>query len=253
MGINYELAGGRFFVEALPVGNERFELPGAEAAHAGGSRRLVIGDSIILFDGSGWDVKGEIVAVEKRRLVVRPVSREFAGAPLPVPVTCATALPKGAREDMLVSKCAELGMTRLVPVEFERSVVKASVHWSKRRERYRRLAIEAAKQSGASTVMELGEPVDFATLARTQTKGLRLIGVPTATAGVIDAIEKAWPFESMLYAVGPEGGTTDEEEKQAIEAGFTAVKIARTVLRVETAALSIAAVAAAFLSTRAPK
>jgi 16S rRNA (uracil1498-N3)-methyltransferase len=240
---------GRFFVEVLPSGDEAFELPPDEAAHATWSRRLTVGDTLTLFDGSGWDVIAEIVSAQRGRTEVRVVARRMAGAPLPFPVTCATALPKGSREDILVSKCAELGVTKLVPVEFERSVVKASVHWQKRMGRYRRLAIEAAKQSGASTIMEIGEPVGLRDFVTGKTAGLWLIGDPCAGQGAIDVMSSRRPFTSLTYLVGPEGGITAEEMELVGAAAVIPVRIAATVLRIETAAVGMAAVAASFLST----
>ena len=240
---------GRFLVEALPSGEGTLELPPNEAAHATWSRRLTVGDTLTLFDGSGWDVIAEIISAKRGRTEVRVVARRMVGAPLPVPVTCATALPKGSREDILVSKCAELGVTRLAPVKFERSVVKASIHWEKRMARYRRLAIEAAKQSGASTIMQIGEPAELGNLVTKKASGLWLIGDPHAKQGAIDVMTSRWPFTSLTYLVGPEGGITAEEMKQVVAADIIPVRIAATVLRIETAAVGMAALAAAFLST----
>lgn len=241
---------GRFFVDSLPPVDEVFELPRAEAAHAAGSRRLVEGDSVTLFDGSGWDVIAEIIDVRKGMVRVRPTTRLRVGPPLPVPVICATALPKGAREDILVSKCAELGVARLVPVEFERCVVKPSVHWDKRRARFRRLAVEAAKQSGASTVMEIADPSLLSDILVRKPAALCLVGDPWAKRSAIQAVSASWPFESLAYFVGPEGGITSEELKRSLDAGVVPVRVAASVLRIETAAISMAAIAAAFLSTQ---
>jgi len=241
---------GRFYVERLPAEGETVEILGAEAAHAAGSRRIRIGEIVTLFDGSGWDVKAEVVSAEKRTITLRRLSRAFVGRPFPVPVTCATALPKGAREDVLVSKCAELGVTRLAPLEFERSVVKPSVHWETRRERFVRLAVEAAKQSGASTVMDVAPPVSFADFVKEPLAGLGVVGVPKADASLIDVLQARWAFDALTYVVGPEGDLTPAEIDAALAAGFVGVTIAPTVLRVETAAIAFASLAAAFLAAK---
>jgi len=250
MGDRNQHTEGRFYVEALPVGEEALELPAREAIHAGGSRRLAAGDFITLFDGSGWDVIAEIVSAGRGKVEVRAVSRRNVGPPLCLPVTCATALPKGSREDILVSKCAELGVTRFVPLEFERSVVRPSAHWEKRKTRYRRLAIEAAKQSGASTVMEICEPLDFGEFTAAASRGLRLIGVPGARESVIDALSGTVAIERVTYVVGPEGGIAPEEVERAAGAGFVPVRIGPTILRIETAAIAFSSVVGAFLGAR---
>jgi len=239
----------RFFMEQLPLSDGEFELDGDEAAHIAGSRRMRAGEAVTLFDGSGWDVNATIVDRRARCIRLAVTARVHVGPATTTRIVCATALPKGSREDMLVSKCAELGVARLVPVEFERSVVHAGERWENRKERFRRLAIEGAKQCGASTIMEIGDPVTLGE-ALASRKGLGLIGVPKAAQGVIDALGGAWPFEEVTYLVGPEGGTTAGEEASAADAGFLLVRIAATTLRIETACLAFAAVTAAFVSGR---
>jgi len=174
----------------------------------------------------------------------------MAGPALAVPVTCATSLPKGSREDFLVSRCAELAVTRIVPVDFARSVVKASIHWAKRRERYKRLAVEAAKQSGQATITDFSDPVDLPRFLASLPRGLLLIGDPAADASVLDVLNARWPFQAVTFLVGPEGGVTEDESAAARRAGFAPVRLAPTTLRIETACIAFAAVASAFLLSR---
>lgn len=155
-------------MKALPGQGDRPELSGAEAAHAAGSRRARPGDTVTLFDGSGYDLNALVVEAGRGRLVLREISREMVGSPLAAPVVCAAALPKGSHEDAMVSQCAQLGVCRFVPVEFERSVVRPRGNWQKRAARLSRLAVEAAKQSGASTVMEIAPPRRIRRLPRTR-------------------------------------------------------------------------------------
>jgi 16S rRNA (uracil1498-N3)-methyltransferase len=239
----------RFFIDSLPVGEGVFELSGAEAAHAAGSRRMRTGDSITLFDGSGWDLIARIVEASPKLVALEPVSRIHVGPPATAAITCMTALPKGAREDVLVSQCAQMGVSRIVPVEFARSVVHAAEHWDKRKERFRRLAVEAAKQSGASTIMELGQPAAFADALPTAT-GLKLLGAPHAAQGAIALLDSVWPFADVAFLVGPEGGMTDSEVTEAVAAGWRPVRISTTILRIETACVAFASVVAAFLAGR---
>lgn len=232
---------GRFFVELLPAEGETVELSPSEASHVAGSRRLAVGDSVTLFDGSGWDVRGEIVSAGRSSVEIRAVSRFMVGPPVEVHITCATAIPKGAREDILVSRCAELGVARLVPIEFERSVVKPGVHWANRRKRYARMAVEAAKQCGASTVMEIADPLGMEEFVTGCRAGVKLVGALTATEWLREKAATMGRPESVAYLVGPEGDMTPRELALAESAGFQPVLIAGTVLRVETAAIAFAA------------
>jgi 16S rRNA (uracil1498-N3)-methyltransferase len=201
----------------------------------------VAGDSVTLFDGTGWDVIGEIVSVRRSSVEIRAASRHRVGPPVAVDITCATAIPKGSREDTLVSKCAELGITRLVPIEFERSIVKPDVHWANRRSRYRRMAIESAKQSGASTIMEIADPMDVKSFVTGCRAEVKLIGALTAREWLREKAAGMTRPESVAYLVGPEGDITEKELALAEAAGFMPVLIAATTLRVETAAIAFAA------------
>jgi 16S rRNA (uracil1498-N3)-methyltransferase len=239
---------GRFFVDILGAPGEPVCLSGREAAHAFGSRRARVGDAATLFDGSGWTVEARITGAGREGVVFEEISRRFAGSALAVPVTCATALPKGARADDLVAKCAQIGVSRLVPVDFERSAVKARDKWANRRERFRRLAVEAAKQCGSAVLMEIGEPVELAGLAREAAGGLRLVGLPEAGSGVLGTLLERWPFEGVTFLVGPEGGLAESEGKSVTDAGFLPVSLGATILRIETACMAFAALSAAFIT-----
>jgi len=244
---------GRFHVERLPAVGEDFRLTGAEGAHAAGSRRARIGDRLTLFDGSGRDVECVVRDVSRRIVGVTGEEASEPGPPLPVPVTCVTALPKGSRCDIIAAQCAQLGVARLVPVEFSRSVARPAGSRRKRRDRFRRLALEAAKQSGASTIMEIGEPLtlpDFLAEAGAS-GGLILAGDPEAVEALPDFMAARWPFDALTFIVGPEGGFDAAERGLLERSGVVPVRIACTTLRIETACTAFAAVAAAFLCGRA--
>lgn len=241
---------GRYFVASLPAEGERLTLSGDEARHAGSSRRARSGDTVTLFDGTGVDVEARVAEVRRGGLVLEALVRRQVGPPLARPVTCAAALPKGSREDALVAGIAQTGIARFVPLDFERSVARARANWARRHARFQRLAVEAAKQSGASTVLEIADPTDAASFLCECTRGLRLIGAPGAESGFIETLAAQWPFEELTFVIGPEGGLTDGESARAREAGFMPVCFTPTILRIETACVTFAGTAAAFIHER---
>src|SRR4051794_3192446 len=116
----------RFFVET-PIGDASMaRLTDAEAQHLAKVMRASVGDQLIAFDGSGCEFLAQVAKIGKTGVDLeilerRPVERELAH-----PLTLAVALPKGDRQKILVEKLVELGVTRLIPLETERSVAEAT-------------------------------------------------------------------------------------------------------------------------------
>ena len=204
----------RFFVES--VTRPLTELSSRESRHAIRALRLEAGDPVTVFDAStSWT--GRIESV-RGRVTVR-VLEEVPPVTLP-PVRVAAAVPKGNRMDWMVEKLAELGVTELVPVRFARSVATVS---ETRRRRLERVAVAAAKQSGAPLMTIFSE---------------RDVGEIPADVLLLDpsASRPVGTGEGMIL-VGPEGGLTAAEEARFNRRAT----LGPTVLRIESAAVVAAA------------
>ena len=114
----------RFFSEHLSA---VVQLDEFESRHCVKSRRLSVGDAVVLFDGHGHEAGGVIQAAERGG--IRVALGEIISRPRPLPVlTLAVALPKGPRQEVLVEKCTELGVAALWPLVTARSLAEASPH-----------------------------------------------------------------------------------------------------------------------------
>jgi 16S rRNA (uracil1498-N3)-methyltransferase len=221
------------------IKNDRAVLDGAEARHLGRVMRAKPGDLVVLFDGSGSEFLGRIDKMGRDRIEFMVESHESIDRELPFQLTLAIALPKGDRQRWLIEKLVELGATRLVPLRTERSVV---VPKEKTIEKLRRTVIEATKQSGRNRLMEIAEPVDFSTMVGMAGPELiRWIAHPGQAAISQKLLEQTIVGSSVVAAIGPEGGFSDDELSQAELAGWQAVALGPRILRIETAALAIAA------------
>jgi 16S rRNA (uracil1498-N3)-methyltransferase len=228
----------RYFV-APPIAfaaeaDRRVVLAGDEARHLAGVMRARIGDEVTLFDGSGSEFAARIAKLGKQAVELEVVGRQEISRELARPLTLGVALPKGDRQKWLVEKATELGTTRLVPLVTERGVaqpVEAAL------DRLRRSVIEASKQCGRNRLLEIGEPQTLAEFAAAAPPGaLRLIAHPGgAEASTLVTEGELWA------AVGPEGGFTDAEVAAAEQARWQRVSLGRAILRVETAAMALAA------------
>jgi 16S rRNA (uracil1498-N3)-methyltransferase len=230
----------RFYCPGLWVGS-RATLIGDEAKHLARVRRVGVGERVELFDGQGKVAEAEVTEVGRDRVELAILTEGPGGRDLDGSLILATAVPKGDRFDWLVEKATELGVTRLVPILTERSVVDPR---AAKLERLRRLVIEACKQSGRSRLMELSEPRGWDEWLRfgNDSGEMRLVAHP---GGV--KLPELQGKSPVTIAIGPEGGFTHAEIAAAQQAGYQRIGLGPTILRVETAALVACALVSASL------
>jgi 16S rRNA (uracil1498-N3)-methyltransferase len=159
------------------------------------------------------------------------------------------AIYKFDRMEWAIEKCTELGATRIIPVIARRTDAHLVTAAPKRVERWRRIAHEAAQQSRRQRVPQIDEPVKLKTALESgldAEAGVRLLLNENERAKKLyAALEKN--SSEVAFAVGPEGGWTDEEFAQFEAAGWQSVTLGSTILRAETAAIAALAAAAAML------
>jgi 16S rRNA (uracil1498-N3)-methyltransferase len=225
----------RFFLTDAPVSG-RAVLSGDEARHLARVLRAKIGDTVSVFDGRGRAWLARVKAIGRSDVELE-TGEPVEDVPLRGPtLTIAVALPKGDRQKWLVEKLTELGVDRLVPLVTERGVAEATPSAIERLERG---VIEACKQCGRNRLMEIAPPATVAELVAGKDSGtIALLADPRGTTLDLNSIESA---TAILALVGPEGGFTNAEAETARAAGFQPVSLAPHVLRIETAAIAVAA------------
>lgn len=200
--------------------------------------RLADGEEIEVFDGRGSAWRAELNGNALR------VGEKLPAAPRALDVVLVQALAKGEKMEVVVQKATELGAARIVPLLSERSNVKLdSERGAAKAQRWRRIAQEAARQSGRADVPQIDPPCAWdAILALlrddSQRRGL-LLDPEERTLRLGQA---ARGEERLLLAVGPEGGFSPQERSRALQAGLIAVGLGQRVLRTETAGLAALAV-----------
>jgi 16S rRNA (uracil1498-N3)-methyltransferase len=225
----------RYFVER-PIEGLSARLVGGEAHHLAHVMRAKPGDEVTLFDGSGAEFSARIKQAGRAEIELVVVARFEVDRELALQITLGTALPKGDRARWLVEKATELGVAKLVPLVTERSNERPT---AAALEKLRRAVIEASKQCGRNSLMEVAEPVAFAEFAAGNQSAIRLIAHPGG--GTLQhSVEKRTGAEAAL-AVGPEGGFTAAEVEAALASGWSAIDLGARLLRVETAALALTA------------
>ncbi len=224
----------RFYCATLPE-HGNVLLDGPEAHHLAKVMRLPPGETVALFDGAGLVATAEIVTVGKRDVAL--TVRQSERTPLPSPrLVIATAVPKGDRFDWLVEKATELGVAQLIPLRTARGVVDPR---ETKLDRLRQVIIEACKQSRRAWKMELSPVMEFSELLRQP--GPILIADPSGQP-LTEVEQSTSSRTTTTMAIGPEGGWTDEELSSARTAGATIISLGESILRIETAAIAVAAV-----------
>jgi len=244
----------RFFVPDLPAdAPARAELPQAEAHHALHVLRLRAGAAVELFDGRGRRAEGRIADVARRRVTVQIEqvwTERRPGGPV---VHLAFAVPKGSRADWLIEKATELGVVSLRPTVFERSVAGKEPLSAAKRERWLAHCAAAAKQAQVNRLPAIEDAAALGDLLARAAGALVLVGDTVEDAvPVLDALARRGEGEDILIVVGPEGGLADAERTLLRAAGAVSVRLGRSVLRVETAAIALAAAAIASAEGAAP-
>ncbi len=215
-------------------------LPRSQARHAVRVLRLKAGEEIILFNGDGAEYRAVIERPTEDGLVVQVRESQAADREAPLPVTLAQGVSSGERMDFTLQQAVELGVAAIQPLVTSRSIVRLDAERAaKRLAHWQGVVIAACEQCGRNRVPRV-EPlraIDEWTraLAREPAAGGRLLLSPRAPTGLRN-LER--PEAGVLLLAGPEGGLAPEEERDALAAGFSAVRLGPRVLRTETAALA---------------
>jgi len=220
--------------------------------------RLNQGDKFIAMDGRGhWWLA--VLEAQETGLIASITEEIAVNRELAVEVTLMAALPKGNGFDEVVRQATELGVSSIVPVTSDRTLLKPS---GQKVDRWKRIAAEAAEQSERQFVPTILEPISFdlavkdcgqkkryICVARGENRHLWdcLIGLELPFVGAVPPCPPPGGELSIVIAIGPEGGWTDGEVKRAIEFGFEPVSLGSRILRAVTAPIvALSLVGAAF-------
>jgi 16S rRNA (uracil1498-N3)-methyltransferase len=225
----------RFFAPVqLSLGTE-IELPERVARHCA-VLRLRRGDAVVLFNGEGGEFSAELAGVSRAGARARVISRQTPERESPLAIALAQCVSSGDRMDTTLQKSTELGVSTIVPIASERSVVRlSSDRADKRVAHWRNVVIAACEQCGRNHVPEVtGITALEAFLSRAASDGLRLLLVPDSDRH----LKQLEPPGRVTLLVGPEGGLASEERQRAERSGFVPIRFGPRVLRTETAPLA---------------
>lgn len=228
----------RFFAPKNSFAGGRVQLDADETRHLRDVLRLHIDDEVAVFDGEGNEFRCSIRQIGKKVTELEVIEKSEPASPESAfEITIAATILNGEKYDLIIQKAVELGVTTLIPLQTIRCDVKLK-DAEKRLDRWRRIALEATKQSGRAKLMRIAEPTAFDRLI-SNSKGENVVlfserdgdGFSTITAG-----------KKIIALFGPKGGWDDSELAEARSNGIKVVTLGGRILRAETAAIAITAI-----------
>lgn len=234
----------KLFIDYTPEND--ILLDGEHARHIAKSLRMKVGDMLTVTDGKGNDFGCQIDEIT-RDTVHLIICYKQAGSSEPTcRVTIYQGVPKSSKLEDIIQKCVELGVAKIVPTLTKRCVSRPDEKSAgKKNQRYQKIALEAAQQSGRGIIPEIGNMLTLKQATANDNSQTKIVfyeggGVP------IKNIIKAG-CESVSIYIGPEGGFEKEEVDMIVSSGAIQATLGPRILRTQTA--PVAALSAIMLLT----
>jgi len=232
--------------EIIPITDRK------EIHHLQNVLRLKPREQIRLFDGRDKEIVGTIVTmnnnkVEIRRDYVFPKTHQRG-----IDVVLACAIPKRAKFEFIIEKCTELGVNEIIPLKTERTEIALNTErLEKKVDRYRTVAVNAAKQSGRVHIPRILPITTTPKIFQdTDQQSLRFIAsLSRERQNLFETLQKKnlKDFKRIVFFIGPEGDFTPGEISKALESGCIPISLGNNVLKVDTAAICVISFANLFL------
>ena len=226
---------------------DTIEITGADAHHLMHVMRARPGQEIIVVDDENQVARMEMTAFCETAVTLTLRERLAADTESPIQLVLAQCLLKADKMDLVVQKAVELGAVGVVPVRSQNCVVRYDAKKAAgRRDRWQKIADEAAKQCGRTALLSVEPVTDIADFLQQEAAAadteLIFFYENEQDQTVKDYLSQV-TAKRIVLLVGPEGGFSLDEAKAVAEAGGHSVTLGPRILRAETAALAALAVA----------
>ena len=220
---------------------ERFTITGADFNHIKNVLRMKEGDTFLV----SYEGKSHLCTLSEILfdcVIADIIEENYRETELPIKLYLFQGLPKADKMELIIQKCAELGVFEIIPTEMNRCVVKLDDKKKKaKRERWQSISESAAKQSKRNVIPEICDVLSFKDALK-KAEELDMLLVPyenkDGMKATKDALLKIKSGMSVGIFVGPEGGFEEFEVEDAIKMGGIPVSLGKRILRTETAAIA---------------
>lgn len=230
-----------YFINKSSIKDNRIELTGEVLHHLRDSLRIKTGEKISCVDEEGTRYSIRVSELRRELLSGEIIGTEERDIKASLRINLVQSLPKGPKFDLIIQKATELGVTTIMPVISERSVVKLEKERGDGKyQRWERIVLEASQQSDRWDIPKITHPVMLSAFLSSYAKGdlNLLLWEGEKKQGIKDVLRNAGDVKSVTILIGPEGGFSDVEVQQALSAGFISVSLGELILRTETAPIA---------------
>lgn len=234
----------KLFVEN--ISNEKIILDGESARHIAKSLRMRVGDVICVTDGGGDDYGCQIEEITKDEVVLKVCYKQACESEPSCKVTVYQGVPKSSKMEDIIQKCVELGVYKIVPTLTKRCVSRPDDKSAgKKNQRYQKIALEAAQQSGRGIVPKIENMKTLSRAIDEDDSEVKIVFFEGGGEKLADIIKS--DVKSVGIFIGPEGGFEQEEVEQIEASGGIRATLGKRILRTQTA--PVAALTAIMLLT----
>lgn len=227
-----------FFIEKVDTAADKYYITGQDYNHVKNVLRMKVGDKLLVSANQTSDLC-VIDSFESDKVIVSVLEKDYQNTNLPINISLYQGLPKSDKLELIIQKTVELGVAEILPVQMSRSIVKLDKK-SAKVERWTAISESAAKQSKRNSIPFVSAPLTFTeTLERAKKSDLFLVPYESEEGmqSTVDALSLIKKGMSVSVLIGPEGGFSENEIKQAMDAGAKIISLGKRILRTETAAI----------------
>ena len=232
-----------FYVKNNQVNDETISILGDDVKHIRNVLRHKIGDELEVCDESGVRYLTQIKDFQESKILLDILEQTEKNTELPVRIDLYQGLPKSDKMDLIVQKTTELGISSVIPVITDRVIVKLEKgNENKKIERWNKIAIEAAKQSGRQCVPVVENVVNLEKIVENLSK-YDIVIVPfecekdSTLKNILKNVKNK--IENIAVVIGPEGGFSEKDIETLEKVSNVAkVSLGKRILRTETAGLA---------------
>lgn len=235
-----------FFVDPSAIVDKEITITGKDVNHIKNVLRMKPGEEIsVSTTESSSEYRCIVRELSDERVVCDLAFIKEEGNELPCKITLYQGLPKSDKMELIIQKCVELGVARIVPVEMKRCVMKLEPKKAPSKiERWQAISEAAAKQSKRTVIPEIAMPMSFKNAVSEASESTHK-WVPYEMADGMphtrELFNQVRPGDSVAIFIGPEGGFDNAEIELAKASGFEIITLGKRILRTETAGLVVLA------------